>query len=1074
LPRKLIHSKIHRIRKRSIPQKKKLFLGARIFKLFLTLFFIGTLSSIFFLGTIWFTLPDVRDVEKLGFAESTTILDREGNILYTIHGEENRIYTPLNEISPFFIKATLAIEDDRFYSHYGFDLPAITKAILSELGFGKPRGGSTITQQFIKNTFLNSERSYLRKLREIMLAIKLESAFTKDQILEMYLNRIPYGSNAFGVGKAAQTFFHKPPSKLTLSESAILASLPKAPTKYSPFGSNKKDLLGYRDVETGEYISGRKDIILKRMFELNLISETEMRTAEEIGSKMIFTYPREEIKSPHFVMWIRELLEDKYGRDIVAKGGLRVTTTLDPKLQDLAEKLISEGTKENEEKYGVKNSALVALNPKNGQVLAMIGSRDYFDIENDGQVNVTIRPRPAGSSFKPIVYTTAFLQRMSPATMIFDTETDFGEDYKPKNFNGRFNGLISLRHALANSLNIPAIKLTVLLGVNSIVDLAEKLGITTLKNRERFGASFGIGAGEVTLLELTRAFGVLGNSGVREDLHTFLKIEDSQGNVLEKWSDAQNGLEVVEPQAAYLTTDILSDQSARPANWNYFLSVPGHDIAVKTGTSNKKIKKGTEEEIVPSDLWTIGYTPSLAVGVWSGNNDGSEAKMNADGLNVSGSIWNKFLRGALENIPNEKFVRPAGIKEVTVSRLSGLLPTEIIPEENRVTETFSSYSVPLSYDNVFTKVKVDILCGDKLPNEWTPPEAIEEKVFVKFHSELPQNTKWEGSVQNWLKKNWSTPPLVPTETCEKRKYISSEQQPSVSILTPKNGSVVLAGSATEIDLTTKAPLGILRVEYYLDEILKYTATEAPFFTKINLPTKETTGTAHTIKIKLLDQFYNSAYASVNIYTGQDRLPPSITLIAPTADTILPADGKTIVNVEANDPGSSVKSVKLFLDNQEITSKTIRPFIFYLELPNDTNSHILKVQAEDLAGNSSSLQKNIILQNTKKIEFTSDEWVKITQPINGTTYAVGGKNLIEVQINPLYTMKIEQLEIILQKGVERTRLANFSAENFNNQLSGEFQFYFNLPTEPTEFEIFARVRPTTGRSMISEKIKLKTK
>ena len=451
----------------------------------------GLFALLFLYGT--FFLPSVKNAEVLSFAESTLIYDRQAleklekdpqsdlteNILYTIHGDENRDYLPLEEISPWMAKATMAIEDERFYRHFGFDILGLTNAVLGQIGLREARGGSTITQQLVKNTFLTRERTFTRKFKELLLAIKMEWYFTKDEIMELYLNKIPYGHNAHGAEAAAKTFFGKSARDLSLAEASILASLPKAPTKFSPYGSNKDLLLGYYeyDEESGEriYKKGRKDLVLQRMLDLKMITNKEFQQAFAEAKDLEFKRSTGDIRAPHFVFYVRQQLEEKYGREFLRQGGLQIFTTLDADLQNAAEETIESKSSHYQGTYGAGNVAMVGIENETGEILAYIGGKDFFDEENDGQVDILTSFRQPGSSFKPFVYAAGFSEGYAPSTVLFDVETDFGGNYRPQNFDGTFIGPVSVRSALNASLNIPAVKMAHLAGLSQVMASLKRL-----------------------------------------------------------------------------------------------------------------------------------------------------------------------------------------------------------------------------------------------------------------------------------------------------------------------------------------------------------------------------------------------------------------------------------------------------------------------------------------------------------------------------------------------------------------------------------------------------------------------
>lgn len=842
-------------------------------------------------------LPDVRDFDKLAGIESTIIYDREGGILYTIHGEENREYVPLSEISPFLQKATVAIEDDKFYEHSGFDIPGIGKAAMYELfGIGARRGGSTITQQLAKNAFLSSKREYTRKLKELILSVRLERAYDKNKILELYLNRIPYGNNAYGAEMAAKMYFGKSASALTLAESSILAALPKAPTFYSPYGPHlystmdreldpaeyKNKVLALQDINENDYtiglvgrnavaapgqsiyIPGRSDIILKRMAELGMIGEEEKKAAANEVRNLVFQKHREAIRAAHFVFYVRTLLESQFGKDVLAQGGLKVYTTLDPKLQQAAEETLAEQIKVSKETHGASNGALFSVNAKTGEVLAMVGSADYFDQEAHGNVNHVFAKRQPGSSFKPIVYAKVFLNRYSPATVLYDTPTNFGGNYIPQNYEGGFKGPMPIRAALGQSRNIPALKAYFLAGQEAeIVDFANQLGITTLNPNGNYGPPLAIGAGEVTLSEMVQAFSVFANSGIKRPTYTITKVEDRSGDAMyERKAEDFPDQTVLDPQVAYLINNILSDKSVYLGPR---LDVPGRITAAKTGTSNKEI---TLTKILPSNLWTIGYTPSIVTGVWVGNSDGTEMKANADGYNVAAPIWAKFMARALSNVPSESFPVPEGIKRVSVSNASGKLPSQDTPNNDVVSELFTSFSAPTETDDVFVKVKVN-KSDNKLPNQYTPEEYIETKFFMKHKDPIGDYPRWQEGVKQWIKEHVGQGILdfPPTEETVMFTADSAKNKPSIQIISPAASSSI-ADAQIPVEVRIDAPSGIARVVYYLDDKIGPVSTQrkSPYTGIVKF--KKTKPGAHIITAKVYDKIGYVGEAKVEIkYEG---------------------------------------------------------------------------------------------------------------------------------------------------------------------------------------------------------------
>ncbi len=598
-------------------------------------------------------IPDPQSIITRRVSESTKIFDRDGKItLFNVHGDEKRTIVQMEEISDYVKRAVITAEDDNFYSHRGLDLKGVIRAVFVNIKARDPfsQGGSTITQQLVRNSLLGVQKAYSRKLKEVILALQVEQKFDKDRILWMYLNQIPFGSNIFGIEEAAKDYFGKPARELILNESAVLAALIKAPSYYSPYGSHKDELLK------------RKDLILERMFKLELISEGEFNQAKNEELKLA-SPTNGGILAPHFVMMVREYLVEKYGEDLVQNGGLKVYTTLDWEMQQKAEEIVQKYADRNEELFKAGNAALVALGPKSGDILALVGSRNYFDIEKEGNFNVITAFRQPGSAFKPIVYSVALDNGLTDKTILFDAKTEFNpycspdgtqekdqfdlECYHPQNSDEKFRGAVTLRQALGSSLNIPSVKILYLAGIKESLKRAGDLGIKFLGDTKDFGLSLVLGGGDVRPLDLVAAYGVLANDGIYNESVFILKVEDSEGKIIEEFSpDPQRR---VAEQTARMINDILSDNSARALLFglNSTLYISSHQVAVKTGTTQKF-----------RDAWTIGYTPSLAVGVWVGNNDNAEMTREGGGISAGAPIWREFITEVLKNQPDEEFPKP--------------------------------------------------------------------------------------------------------------------------------------------------------------------------------------------------------------------------------------------------------------------------------------------------------------------------------------------------------------------------------------------------------------------------------
>jgi len=716
--------------KNSMKLPKKL-LFRRILKLLIYAAIVGVVFVAGLFAYFYKDLPSPGNISQRFVVESTKIYDRTGqHILYELHGEEKRTIIPFSEMPDNIKYATIALEDKDFYTHKGVKFISIARAALADIFHGSTtQGGSTITQQFIKNSILTRDKTFTRKIKEIILSIELEQKFTKDAILEMYLNEIPYGSNAYGIEAAAQTFFGKSAKNLTLDESALLAALPNAPTYYSPYGSNLEEL------------KARQELALKKMFEQGYITEQQYKDAASVDVLSKISPFKEKIDAPHFVMYVKEYLEQKYGQQATEEEGLRVYTTLDWDMQQAAEKAVREGADSNTKKYWATNASLVAIDPKTGQILAMVGSKDYFDKTIDGQVNVATRDRQPGSSFKPYVYLTAFEKGYTPDTILWDVDTNFstdsGKDYKPKDYDGKNRGPVEMKNALAMSLNIPAVETLYLAGVKESIGMAHRLGITTLQDPSKLGLSLVLGGGEVKLLDHVNSFGTLATGGIKHNKTAILKIETNQGKTLEEYKP-DSGDRVVDEKYVAALDSIMTDNSLRAPIFgdNNPLKFDNRPVAAKTGTTNEW-----------RDGWTIGYTPSIVVGVWAGNNNNAIMKPGSDGIFVAAPIWRTFMDQALKNMPIEKF--PKYEKEDTGKPvLDGTL--DVNSKDKKEVCKMSNGKYCLANDNC-------------------PDDAKKKKKFAGGHSILyyvnkddprgdpptnpesdPQFKNWEKAVQNWL------------------------------------------------------------------------------------------------------------------------------------------------------------------------------------------------------------------------------------------------------------------------------------------------------------------------------------
>lgn len=829
-----------RIRRKNYFKKGRF--GFKSITKFLTYFSLGLILFVAILFA-WYSkdLPTPGKIARRSVAQSTKIFDRQGNLLYET-GEQKRTSIEADQISNLLKQATVATEDKDFYNHHGFDFRGIIRAFYNNV-FHKTgtQGGSTITQQFVKTALLDSKRTFTRKIKELILSLEIEQMYSKDQILAMYLNEIPYGSNVAGAEAASQMYFGIPAKDLSLAQAATMTAIPRSPTYYSPYGTHTKELIA------------RRNYVIDRMVSAGYIKKEDAETAKTVDSttvniefdkNKVGVRPRKDsIKAPHFAMYVLDQLAEKYGDDVINKQGLRVITTLDSGKQTLAEQTVTQIAAANKKRFNANNAALVSIDPKTSQVLAMVGSKDFFDTSIDGNVNVATSNRQPGSSFKPIVYSTAFKKaENSPSRILFDLSTDFGGGYTPHNYNNRTNGPVTMRFALANSLNIPAVKTLALAGIPESLATAKDLGITTLnKSADHYGLSLVLGTGEVKLLEMTGAYSVFADGGIKKDINTLLKVEDNQGKVLYQYDENENkGSQALDPQIAYEISSILSDNKTRSAIFgsNSPLAFPGRTVAAKTGTTSDF-----------KDGWTLGYTPSLATGVWVGNNDG-KAMNGGEAVYAAAPIFHQYMEQALANTPNEEFARPAGIVDTTVDKYSNKLPSDASSE--LVSDIFASWQVPKEQDNVHVKVRVckanGLLAGDDVPDA-----LAELRGYVNIHSEFPAKPNWEGPVRAWA-ASAGLDVLPPTQSCKAADLLST-----VSFNTPVANSTI--SGIVQLSLNISGASNHQSVEYFVDNVSIGQAS-SPFTKDYNA--NSLAEGPHIISAILTDDGGGTTKASVNI------------------------------------------------------------------------------------------------------------------------------------------------------------------------------------------------------------------
>lgn len=825
---------------------------------FLALTIVGFFAFTLYAAWVSRELPDPNYLQTREVPQSTKIYDRTGvHLLYEVHGDEKRTLVKIEDIPDSVKFATIAIEDRGFYEHHGVYWQGLIRAVIqSVLKQQRIQGTSTLTQQLVKNAILTNERTPDRKIRELILSLQIERKLNKDQILQLYLNEIPYGSTIYGVEAAAETYFGKEAKELTLDESALLAAIPQRPSFYSPYSAS-----GAKD--NFEQLIGRQHYTLDRMAVYGFITREEADAAIKVDT-LAKVKPRNlgQIAAPHFVAYVREMMEDKYGEKTVGEGGLSIITSLDWEKQKFAEEEIVKGVEARGERYGFENAALVSLDPKTGHVLAMVGSKDFFDDKIAGQVNVTISPRQPGSSFKPIVYAAAFARGYLPQTQVWDVNTVFKTgtgNYAPKNYDLKEHGPMSLRQTLAGSLNIPAVELLYLVGVGPVIDFAEELGYSTLGDRSRFGLSLVLGGGEVLPIEHAAAFGTFAREGEYHPPVSVLKVTDPNGIVLEEWKEAEPK-RVIDQQTARLVNDVLSDNNARAYIFgqNNSLTLPDRPVAAKTGTTNNN-----------KDAWTAGYTPNLVTVVWVGNSRGEEMKRGADGSIIAAPIWQAYMKRALKGMPVERFTTPAPAQTTKLALLGKVFEQ---------------------------KIKVNKLTG-KRATDLTPPDLIEERLNREAHSILwyidkddptgpaptnpasdPQFGNWEAAVRAWVERTqWNATSTVSTELDTE---FSEVNRPRVTILSPAANSSVTSRRAVFM-AGVEAARPIVRVEAYLDGVPIGSSNSAPWSIEVQIPNNIAAG-FRTLTFRAFDQygFPGEVSHSINLTAPSDPTISGVSIISP--------------------------------------------------------------------------------------------------------------------------------------------------------------------------------------------------
>jgi len=804
--------------------------------------FIGVIG-IFLISFIIFPLfafnlpsPD-KVVRREGF--STKILDRNGEVLYDIFLEEKRTPVVLEEVPDYLRQATIAIEDKNFYEHQGFDPFGMLRGLSRFFTRGRAQGGSTLTQQLVKNVLLTPERTIFRKIKEFILAVQIEKRYSKDEILQMYLNEAPYGGTAWGVEVAAETYFGKKVKDLNLIESAVLAGFPQRPSFYSPYSANP-----------AAYID-RTEQVLRRMREDEYITKEQEESAKSELEDIEFLERGTNFKAPHFVQYVQSILEERYGERAVQQGGLTVTTTLDLELQEEAQEIVTEEIKKVE---GLKitNGAAIVLDSETGEVLAMVGSKNFNDPDYDGQVNVTMSLRQPGSAIKPITYVTALQKGYTPSTLLLDVPTEFpggiGQPtYKPVNYDGEYRGPVQVRYALGNSINVAAVKMLALVGIRDTLKTAYSLGINSLEPTQetlnRVGLSLTLGGGEVRLIELTGAYAAFMNEGYKIEPISILKVEDQNGKIIEE-NKPKKGKKALSKEEAFLISHILSDNDARTLIFgtNSLLNIPGRQIAVKTGTTNDK-----------RDNWAIGGTSQAVVGVWVGNNDNSPMLQVASGVSGASPIWRRIILEALQDKPNITFEVPDGIVTAAVDEISGYAAHDGF--SSRI-EYFIKGTEPRT-DTIHVRLKICKTDGKLATPSDIASGNYDEKEYIVIKEEDPtaglgEPNKWQEAYLEWASQQSDDRYHPPNDYC------GTQNPVNVEFTNPTDKTSNIANEFT-VKISADSTVDIAQIELEVDSVKVRTFTGPPFEHTLNLENG-----VHQLRAKAKDQNGNESDRVITI------------------------------------------------------------------------------------------------------------------------------------------------------------------------------------------------------------------
>lgn len=809
-------------------------------------------------------LPNPNRLLERSFELSTRFYDRNDKLLYEVFGDKNRTLIKLEEVNPYVTYATLSTEDSEFYLHKGYSIRGMLRALRNTLTGEGLQGGSTLTQQVIKNTLLTQDRTIVRKIKEFILSLQLENRYSKDEIIQMYLNETPYGGQNYGIYSASKAYFNKLPKDLTIAESAYLAGLPQSPSYYSQFGANpeagieRKDYVLYLMKERGWVASDGKR---------HYLSSEDYESAK--NEELRFETARVPLEAPHFVFYAKQYLIDLLGEEVVEKGGLKVKTSLDLEVQNLAQETVTNEL-ESSKNLNVWNGAMVVLDPKNGQILAMVGSKGYnLDPQPDGcasgtsgeesckfdpYVNVALSNRQPGSAIKPITYATMLSQGYTAAYPFLDMPIAFegsapDKPYIPENYDGLYRGVVSLRRSLANSLNVPAVEALKIAGIDNMIDQAEKMGISTFKDRQRYGLALTLGGGETKLLELTGAFSVFAAKGVYYKPSPIIEVQDSTGRVV--FRSQETGVEVLDPSVAFLISDILSDDGARSEVFGAgsLLNIPGHQVAVKTGTTDDK-----------RDNYAIGYTPSIVAGVWVGNSNNE--KMNpyiASGISGASPVWNTFMKEYLKNKENEKFEAPKNVEKFEVDKLTGGLPYENFETRK---EWFIKGTEPSAKSDWFQRIEICEIDGRIANDGCKDAGKTDEESFVRITAPY---SDWQPAVDAWVKEKYKDddkffPPLMVSELEFDASEVSNKDDVNVEIVGVKDDQSVPLNFRLNVEASCYNDIKVVRI--YMDGDKVAEDDESPY--GYNFELKASDIGKHEFEATVTDEDGNKGSAKVKL------------------------------------------------------------------------------------------------------------------------------------------------------------------------------------------------------------------